>query len=46
MYQFWSAYLNVCENCNNFCKVTTEFLQFITVYCSIHKLILKQTQVH
>jgi len=25
MYQVWSIYLNVCENCNNFCNSTSAF---------------------
>jgi len=42
MYQFWYTYLNVRENCNNFCNNTPEFLQFITAFCSIHKVLLKR----
>ena len=28
--QFWSTYLNICENCNIFARLTPEFQQFVS----------------
>jgi len=41
MHRFWSIYLHVCENCNNFLTLTPKLI-VLFIFCSIRKLLMKQ----